>query len=67
MSEKQIYLYHVVYHYSSSGRNGIGSLTVELNKKITSSKAIKDIKEYIENKNVLDDVVITNWKELESW
>ena len=67
MSEKQSYLYHVVYQYAGAGRNGIASLTMELDEKITSSKSVLELKEFIEREQKFDNVVITNWKELESW
>lgn len=67
MDENEIYIYHIVYNFSTKeSTSGFGSTTMELKKPLDSSSLINELREYILEKEGLRNVVILNWKELKS-
>lgn len=52
------YVYLVFYHY----KNGIGSITAKLTKKISNVEDLVEIQEYIKRENGLENVGVANYQ-----
>ena len=66
MFKRKEYVYHVVYGFQKGLQNGNGHITIYRNSKIRYEDDIVKLKEYIEEKYDLGNIVIYNWIRLKN-